>query len=96
MDFRLFFIEEIFHSHVLFFSPLADYLSFLGSNDNILWYDLIFCIDLILVRYSWNLRFFVVLMEVPIFSRTHWHHSCSLCMLSQHFYGGTKYPISSL
>jgi hypothetical protein len=71
MDFQLFFIKQIFHSLVLFFSPSIDYLSFLGSNGSVFWYDLMFCIDLILACSSWNLQFFLVLVEVLVISNTH-------------------------
>jgi hypothetical protein len=71
MDFWLVSIEHILHSHVLLFFPSTNYSGFLGSNGSVIWYDLIFWIDFILVCSSWNLWVFPVLVEVLIFYNIH-------------------------
>jgi len=68
MDSQVSSIKHTFHSHVLSFFPLID---FLGSSGKNLWYDLIFCINHILIRFSWNMWFIPVLVEVPVIFNIH-------------------------
>jgi hypothetical protein len=71
MDSQVSLIKHTFHSHVLSFFPLIDYLGFLGSSGKNLWYDLIFCTNHILIRFSWNMWFIPVLVEVLVIFNIH-------------------------
>lgn len=63
--------KHTFHSHVLPFFLSIDYLGFLGCSGRVIWYDLIFCTNHILIHFSWNMWFILVLVEVPVISDTH-------------------------
>jgi hypothetical protein len=80
MNFQVSSTKHTLHSHVLPFSPSTDYLGFLGSSGKVLWYNLIFCTNHILINFPWNMWFIPVLVEVLVISNTHYHHPCSLCM----------------